>query len=290
MSATPAARAARRPVAALLFNAMIWGLTWWPMRALQARGMHPLWATAVIFALAVVAIGLWKPHAWRELATHPALWLILLAAGTTNACFNWGITAGDVVRVVLLFYLMPLWTVVLARLVLHEPVTRAALLRVALALAGAVLVLWPAEGQHLNRVQPIDLLGLLGGFSFACNNILLKRESARSEGGRGLAMFLGGALVSLVLTQVLAVSALPPLSAGWLPGVLGLALVYLASNLALQYGASRLPANVTAVIMLTEVLWAAGSALALGAGTLTLQLAMGGALIVAGAALAALRP
>ena len=35
-------------------------------------------------------------------------------------------TIGDVVRVVLLFYLMPLWAVLLARLLLREPLHRAA--------------------------------------------------------------------------------------------------------------------------------------------------------------------
>ena len=60
---------------------------------------------------------------------------------------------GDVVRVVLLFYLMPLWAVLLARLLLGEltlpllhRATLLAWLRVALALcwrSGAGIVLWP---------------------------------------------------------------------------------------------------------------------------------------------------
>ena len=41
-------------------------------------------------------------------------------------------TIGDVVRVVLLFYLMPLWTVLLARVVLHERLTAGGWLRVGL--------------------------------------------------------------------------------------------------------------------------------------------------------------
>jgi hypothetical protein len=53
------------------------------------------------------------------------LWVLVLAAGTTNATFNWAVTIGDVVRVVLLFYLMPLWAVLLARLLLKERLTRA---------------------------------------------------------------------------------------------------------------------------------------------------------------------
>ncbi len=57
---------------------------------------------------------------------------------------------GDVVRVVLLFYLMPLWSVLLARLLLDERLTRLALLRLVLAVAGAGAVLWPAEGAAWN--------------------------------------------------------------------------------------------------------------------------------------------
>jgi drug/metabolite transporter (DMT)-like permease len=69
---------------------------------------------------------------------------------------------------------------------------------------------------------------------------------------------------------------------------LGLAAVFLVSNLALQYGTARLPANVTSVVMLTEVLFAAGSALLLGGGSMTAPLAAGGALIVLAALLSTL--
>jgi drug/metabolite transporter (DMT)-like permease len=84
----------------------------------------------------------------------------------------------------------------------------------------------------------------------------------------------------------------PPaaLGAGWWLFAAGLGVLFLLSNLALQYGAARLPANATAVIMLTEVVFASVSALALGAGTLTPALALGGALIVGAAVLAAWRP
>jgi hypothetical protein len=34
-------------VLALLFNALTWGLCWWPLRQLQALGLHPLWSTAL---------------------------------------------------------------------------------------------------------------------------------------------------------------------------------------------------------------------------------------------------
>jgi drug/metabolite transporter (DMT)-like permease len=279
------------PALALVLNALTWGVSWWPFRQLAAQGLHPLWATVLIYGMAVVAITLWRRGAWGELLRTRSLWLLVLASGTTNAAFNWGVTVGDVVRVVLLFYLMPLWAVLLARLLLKEALTGAALLRVAMALAGAAVVLWPAggiqEGLPLPRTLP-EWLGVLGGFTFALNNVLLRREAHQPEAARALAMFTGGAVVSGVLALSLQGSVpLPPAPAwGWMAGGLLMGLAFLGGNMALQYGASRLPANVTAVVMITEVLFAAGSAVLLGAGQVTPALLLGGMLIVGATLLA----
>lgn len=280
-------RAAVLPALALVLNAFTWGVSWWPLRELLAVGLHPLWATVLIYAVAVALISLRMPRAWVELARTPSLWVLVLAAGTTNASFNWAVTIGDVVRVVLLFYVMPLWAVLLARVLLGERLTTAALLRVALALAGAAIVLWPADGDGwpLPRT-PAEVLGVIGGFSFALNNVMLKREAGRSASARALAMFLGGVVVSAALALATATPPPPPPAYGWIAGMLALALAFLGGNLALQYGAARLPANATAVIMITEVLFASVSALLLGAGTLTPALAIGGALIVLASLLA----
>ncbi|MFY9512647.1 MAG: EamA family transporter, partial [Rubrivivax sp.] len=188
------------PALALTLNAFTWGVSWWPFRQLEAVGLHPLWATVIIYSLAVAAISLWQPSAWRELFSTPVLWVLVLASGTTNAAFNWGVTVGDVVRVVLLFYLMPLWAVLLARALLGERLTAAAVLRVLMALGGAAIVLWPADGSGWPLPRTLaEGLGVVGGFSFALNNVMLRREARRPESARALAMFLGGALVSLLL-------------------------------------------------------------------------------------------
>lgn len=276
------------PALALVFNAFVWGVSWWPFRELNALGLHPLWATALIYALSALVITLWRPAAWRSLFSVPALWVLVLASGTTNAAFNWAVTIGDVVRVVLLFYLMPLWAVLLARWVLHEPLTPSALARIALAFAGAMVVLWPADGAGWPLPRSLaEALGVLGGFSFALNNVMLRREAAQPELARALAMFVGGALVAGALAIGLAPAVPAPAGAAWLPGALLLAALFLVSNLALQYGAARLKAQTTAVIMLTEVVFASASALALGAGTLDARLVLGGAAIVGAALLAA---
>ena len=279
---------------ALTFNAFTWGVSWWPFRWLQERGLHALWATVMIYAVAVVLIGVWRPQAWGHLWRTRSLWWIVLAAGATNAAFNTAVTIGDVVRVVLLFYVMPLWAVLLARVLLGERLTFLAAVRVVLALTGAAIVLWPSDGS----AWPVptstgEVLAVAGGFSFALNNVMLRREAHQPNSARALAMFAGGAGVSLLAALWLGVAGTvpwPPAPApGWLAGLLGLAMVFLLSNLALQYGSARLPANATAVVMVSEVLFAAVSAVALGAGVVSWPLAVGGMLILSASLLAAWR-
>ncbi len=270
-------------------------MSWWPFRLLLAEGLHPLWATVVIYALAVLLITLWRPVSWRELFATPVLWVLVLASGTTNAAFNWAVTIGDVVRVILLFYLMPLWAVLLARWLLHERITSTAMLRVALAMAGAAVVMGPEGVAPWALPLPRTLaewLAIVGGFSFVLNNVMLRREARRSEGSRALARFFGGALVAAVLATSLSSAAgavpwPPVLATGWVVGALAMGAAFLAGNLSLQYGAARLPGNVTAVVMIAEVLFASVSAVLLGAGVVTAPLAIGGALIVAATLLAA---
>jgi len=286
----PAARLALLPALALVFNAFTWGVSWWPFRQLEQLGLHPLWATALIYMLAVLCISVWRPRSWALLWRAPALWVLMLASGTTNAAFNWGVTIGDVVRVVLLFYLMPLWAVLLARLLLRERLTALALARVALALCGAAIVLWPADGGGLPMPRSLaEALGVLGGFAFALNNVMLRHQSHQPELARALAMFVGGAVVAGALALALGTQGLvppPPAPAPlWMAGAFSLGVLFLLSNLSLQYGAARLSANVTAVVMVTEVLFASVSAVALGAGQLSLSLVIGGACIVAAALL-----
>ena len=67
----------------------------------------------------------------------------------------------------------------------------------------------------------------------------------------------------------------------WLLPGLGLAIAFMASNLCLQYGAARLSAAVTAVVMPCEVLFASLTAVWWGGATLHLTVLVGGALILA---------
>ena len=277
------------PVMGLLLNALAWGLSWWPLREMQALGLHPLWSSGLIFGLALVVLSFWKPTAWQQLLNTPALWTLMIAAGLTNVGFNWAVATGDVVRVVLLFYVMPAWSIPIAWWVLGERPTRGALWRLALALVGVALVLKTPDTPWPWPESASDYLALMGGASFAWTNALLRRHHDTPSGARMIAMFAGGTALSLGLAVVwvgLGHTTLPP-DLSWWPYALGLGLTFLASNLALQYGAARLSAHTTALVMLSEVVFAALSSVALGVSELSARTLMGGGLIVLAAALSA---
>ncbi|AEG91223.1 DMT family transporter [Ramlibacter tataouinensis] len=275
------------PVLALVFNAFVWGVAWWPLRELHARGVHPLWGTAAVFLLALACVLATQRGAWRPLGRQPLLWLLAVATGMTNLGFNWAVTVGDVVRVVLLFYLMPAWSVLLAWALLGERPTAASLLRLGLALAGVAVVLHPGDGGWPWPRGLADGLALLGGFSFALTNILLRRLREVPAPARVVAMFGGGAATALAASLLgtaqglLAAPAVGPAAAVL---VAALAAGFLCSNVALQYGAARLPAHTTALVMLSEVVFASLSSIALGAAEPGWRTGAGGALILAAAA------
>ena len=279
------------PVLGLLLNALVWGLSWWPLREMQALGLHPLWSSGLIFGLALVVLSFWKPTAWQQLLNTPALWTLMIAAGLTNVGFNWAVATGDVVRVVLLFYVMPAWSIPIAWWVLGERPTRGALWRLALALVGVALVLKTPDTPWPWPESASDYLALMGGASFAWTNALLRRHHDTPSGARMIAMFAGGTALSIGLALVwvgLGHTTLPP-DLSWWPYALGLGLTFLASNLALQYGAARLSAHTTALVMLSEVVFAALSSVALGVSDLSARTLIGGGLIVLAAALSAWR-
>ncbi len=276
---------------ALVMSALVWGVSWWPFRQLQGYGLHPLWVTAVMYLL--ISVGLLLVHfkAWGALLACPPLWWLGLTAGLTNVGFNWAVTVGDVVRVVLLFYLMPAWSVLVAWLMLGEKPTAASLVRLALAMGGVLVVLKTPEVAWPVPQGMADWLALGGGLSFAISNALLRQYGHTPGGARMLAMFGGSGLMAA--GAALAGMSLqgmpgPALQGAGIPVLIGLSLAFVASNAALQYGAAKLAAGTTAIVMLTEILFASASAAAMGAAQFSPRTLLGGGLIVLAALLAAL--
>ena len=279
------------PAQGLLAGAAIWGLIWYPYRLLQQAGLDGLWSTLFTYGLALVIGVLAFPRHARSLAKMPALaWLMGAAIGWSNLAYVLGVLEGEVMRVLLLFYLAPLWTVPIARILLHERLDRRGMAVMALAFTGAMAMLWDPRLGAPWPASRAEWLGLAAGLLYALGNVLVRRLQGMTDPAKSIVIWAGvtvAALVHLGGSPIDAGRAWPLAAAEW-PLVTGIAIAVLAMSLALQYGLSRMPATRAIVILLSELVIAAIAAYLLAGETLRLQDWIGGALIVAATLAAAL--
>ncbi len=270
----------RTSVIALVTGALIWGLIWYPYRILRDAGIDGI-APTLTYSLAFV-IGLVFFRRWTVgLAfSWPLVGLALAAAGC-NLGYVLAAMHGIVVRVLLLFYLSPLWTVLFSRVLLGERLNRFGAFVVLLSLCGAATILWE-PGTNIPVPQTkADWLGLVAGFSFALFNVLSRYARGIAIETKSMVSFVGVALVGALLLAAGFGTPVVPASGGtWgLLALVGQVLVMV--NLIVQYGLVRIPANRAIVIMLSEVGFAALGAWLLAGEAIGLREWIGGAMIVA---------
>ena len=99
-------------------------------------------------------------------------------AGWTNLAYVLGVIHGEIMRVLLLFYLAPLWTIVFSRLLLNEVFSLHGYLVIVFSLAGAMVMLWQPETGFSLPSSYGDWMGLSAGFMFALSNVLSRKDQS----------------------------------------------------------------------------------------------------------------
>jgi drug/metabolite transporter (DMT)-like permease len=276
------------PILSLLVTATLWGLVWYPLRRLDAHGMGGLWASLVSYAGALLLGSgwLWRSRAdWRE--SGMLLALMALGVGWCNVAFVLAVLDGTVVRVLLLFYLSPLWAVILGWLLLGEHPGYQGLVVFVLAIAGAATMLWdPAIGLPWPRGDA-DWLAVSSGFAFAFANVMVRKMRAVSLQSKSAANWLGVVLVAGA--WILAASEPVPVVSYsvWAGAVLLGWFGFLIMTVTVIYGVTHMPLYRSAVILLFELVVGAVSALLLTDEQVLPREWLGGALILPAAYLTA---
>lgn len=274
----------RLSVFCLLFAASMWGFIWYPMRLFEAAGLPVVWTTLMIYVsagLMHLPLALRSPWPWRQLPLD-LLWLAL-AAGVTNLAFLIALIEGEVMRVMLLFYLAPLWSVILGRWWLGETLSGKAMALLALAMTGTLIMLWqPAIGLPWPHGLA-DWLALSAGIMFAVNNVLSRKLAAVPMHIKTTVVYWGVVIVALVAISIRS-NSVPELSVSVsLLAIIFGGLAIVAMTVAVLYGLARLPVYQAAVIMLFELVVAAISAWLLTDETMRLVDWLGGVLIIVAA-------
>jgi len=273
------------PVAALLGGAAIWGLLWYPYRLLEQAEISGSIATAITYFIALLlGLVLFRNNlrGAQIFGGEPQLLLwIGLCAGWTNLAYVLGVVHGEVMRVLLLFYLAPLWTILFARLLLNEKLSLHGYVVIALSLVGAATMLGQAESGFSLPSSYGDWMGLSAGFMFALSNVLSRKDQYHNIQLKSLAVWMGVTLTGFIYSLFLHdLSFLGDISGNSYMLLLGLGIVVFGLSVMVQYGLTHIPANQAIVLMLFELVVAAGAAYLLTDEAMTSREWIGGAMIV----------
>ncbi len=269
------------PIISCLIAATLWGVFWYPLRVLEGMGVPGLWATLIIYLSAFIPM--W-PLFWKQRnGLRSQRWLFVLIgifAGWTNLAFILAILEGHVVRVLLLFYLSPIWTLILGLIFLQERLSNLAWCSLFLSFIGAFVILWPSDSGSFLPFSRVDLLAVSAGFAFAVHNVLV-----RKIGDIPIILKMGSAWIGVIALTMLCLATLPvplpefsgsSLALAIFIGCIGMSLMTYTA----QYGVTHLPVHRSASIMLFEVFVGAVSAALLAEEVLTARELMGGLLIM----------
>jgi drug/metabolite transporter (DMT)-like permease len=187
---------------------------------------------------------------------------IAVCGGGATAALVTALAIGEVVRVMLLFYLAPVWGVLGGWLLLGERLTPLRIGALLLAMLGIALTL-NISSALTHPLSGSDWLALAAGLGFSLNNLATRAADQVPLASKTLAPFLGSALIAVVLCPVLGEYP-PPLSLtlSWQIGLM--ALGWLLSMAAVQYGVSHIEAGRAAVLVVFELVAAVLSTAWLG--------------------------
>ncbi len=283
----------------LLFGAICWGIIWYPYRVMNDEGVSGVASSFYTYGIALILGAILFAQHWRGVFHLPksAIWLSIVA-GWTNLSYVLAVIDGEVMRVMLLFYLSPLWTLLLAHFWLKEIISKMGFISIAIAMMGAYIMLADPFNSSANHIplpqNKAEWLALTAGIGFSLTNVITRKSTHLSLAAKSMLVWVGVVAMSILIMPFLGDISLtssfqPPQFfslQNWLVmGLIGLLLM--AATLFVQYGVTQIKASRASVLFLFELIVAAIAAYYLAHEVMRLNEWIGGGLIVAAGLLAA---
>jgi drug/metabolite transporter (DMT)-like permease len=244
---------------ACAYSGLVWGLFWLPLRQLEASGVPGLWANLVFYVAPLFFVAPAVAFRRAEIVEGGSdLQLKGLISALSLVAYSVAILTTDIVRAILLFYLTPIWSALLARAVLGEPITRVRWVAMALGLAGLIVILSDGTRSIPLPSNAGDWLALSSGLGWAVAAVLLRTGKDLHALDLCCTNFLWSAAIAVIFVIVFASTAgpMPPLQtmAGTLPWLLPVMLLVVVTGMyATMWGAPKLNPAVVGLLFMTEI-------------------------------------
>jgi drug/metabolite transporter (DMT)-like permease len=242
---------------ACAYSGVAWGLFWIPLRGMDRAGVTDAWATVLFYGIPLVLFLPWILRNWRRIMRCGwSLHFIGIATGTSLAFYSNAMLYTEVVRGLVLYYTTPVWSLLLARLLLGENITMARVLAIVFGIAGMLVMFGVDEGIPWTK-NVGDWMALIGAAGWAVAAVLLRKD----DGSRSMEICSVYFFYGVVAALVLAISPMAgDISApDWsvvvnvLPWSIPIALIVIPGAYAAFWGAPHLNPGVVGLLMMTEL-------------------------------------
>ena len=251
----------RHALLIIFLASSFWGVLWVPMRHIEAMGLSGLWVVVLFHFLPALAM---LPLIVRTAPSSRRDWGRAAVAGALMgagfALYALGLVVASVTKTVILFYMTPIWSTVIAYFVLRERAGWGRWLAIAAALVGCALV--TGVNRDELRFDPADLLGLLSGLFWALGSVMIRRYDGLNFVHVSFLQYLTGGIMALLAALYLG-DPLPQLNAflqAIPPAFLASVVVFLPSVLLIFRIMQYVSPGLVGILMLSEALVAAVSA------------------------------
>ncbi len=275
---------------------VLWGLYWVPAQqvgTLLPGGWGPLAITAVA-GLLLLPLAVAKGRQ----ATGWNAWTAVFDAvgGASLVLYSVGLLYGNVTTVILLFYLTPVWSTLIQKFGLREPVSWRRYVALAIGLGGLVLVL----GRDQFPPSPLgtgEWMGLAAGVLFSVMSVGVRNRRPMYPANGALAFAVGAIVVEVIVIVAMpaghTVAIAGPRPTPWMvvawivaAGVLWWSL----SLMGLLWAATRIDPARLGLLLMGEVLVGVVSSVLLAAQSMTAWQIAGAACVVGSAVLEVASP
>ena len=184
---------------ACIYSGVVWGLYWIPLRLMDAAGIYAAWSTVLFYFVPLLFFLPWTGRQWQcirqcQLSFH---W-IGITTGISLVLYANAMLYTEVVRAVLLYYLTPIWSLILARIVLGETITPPRVAAIILGIFGLLAILGVDQGT-LMPGNVGDWMGLTAGLVWAVAAVLLRQDDGSHAREFTTLYFFYGTLIALAL-------------------------------------------------------------------------------------------
>jgi drug/metabolite transporter (DMT)-like permease len=268
------------PVISILIGAVFWGFCWWPLKFFADAGLSgnligmTAYAIVGLFAVPIV----WKQrHEWRSEST--LLLLIGIFFGLANITFTTALMQGEVVRVMLLFYLLPAWGALGGVFLLGEKLNKRRCVAIALSLIGVFVILGGADVFN-QRFSSVDMMALAAGFCLSATGVINKMAQKIPMASRSFIPFIFCPPMALI-GNYFEPTAMPIMGVmTWFLLVLFAFFWLFGATVLTTYGVANMEASRASILQVMELFIAIVTAMWLGNEVLELKEYIGGALII----------